>query len=109
MAETSSMKLKLLIDTRAQKVLFAEAGKDFVDFLFYLLSLPVGSVIRLLKEKSLVGSFGKLYLSIEKLNETYMQPNQNKNSLLNPRAPICATEFPLLLSGGELDTRKFYT
>ena len=29
-----------LIDTKGNKVLFAEAGMDFVDFLFNLLSLP---------------------------------------------------------------------
>ncbi|KAH7548035.1 hypothetical protein ACOSP7_032659 [Xanthoceras sorbifolium] len=109
MAAASSMKLKLLIDTKANKVPFAEAGKDFVDFLFYLISLPVGTVIRLLKENSLVGSFGKIYVSIENLNETYIQPNQDKNSLLNPTAPICAIEFPLLLSDRNLNTRKFHT
>ncbi|KAH7525537.1 hypothetical protein ACOSP7_032662 [Xanthoceras sorbifolium] len=110
-ASSSSVKLKLLIDTKAQKVLFAEASKDFVDFLIYLLSLPVGTVIRLLKESSLVGSFGKLYKSIENLHETYIQQNQNKDSLLNPRAPICDTEIPLLLvSDFELNTtRKLYT
>ncbi|KAL5734791.1 hypothetical protein ACOSP7_032652 [Xanthoceras sorbifolium] len=110
-ASSSSVKLKLLIDTKAQKVLFAEASKDFVDFLIYLLSLPVGTVIRLLKDSSLVGSLCKLYESIENLHETYIQQNQNKDSLLNPRAPICDTEIPLLLvSDYELDTtRKLYT
>ncbi|KAF2321307.1 hypothetical protein GH714_038564 [Hevea brasiliensis] len=43
--------LKLLIDKKTNKVLFAEAEKDFVDFLFILLSLPVGTVIRLLKNQ----------------------------------------------------------
>ncbi|THG00362.1 hypothetical protein TEA_000552 [Camellia sinensis var. sinensis] len=40
---SSKVSLKLLIDTKAHKVLFAEAGKDFVDFLFNILSLPVGT------------------------------------------------------------------
>ncbi|KAM7492086.1 hypothetical protein LguiA_035007 [Lonicera macranthoides] len=34
--------LKLLIDTKSRKVLFAEADKHFVDFLFNLPCLPVG-------------------------------------------------------------------
>ncbi|WMV35336.1 hypothetical protein MTR67_028721 [Solanum verrucosum] len=36
--------MKLLIDTKAGKVLFAEAEKDCVDFHFHILSLPVGTV-----------------------------------------------------------------
>lgn len=32
------------IDTPNNEVLFAEAGKGFVDFLFNLLALPVGTV-----------------------------------------------------------------
>ncbi|KAI9157832.1 hypothetical protein LWI28_028786 [Acer negundo] len=99
MAKATSVKLKLLIDTKNQKVLFAEAGKDFVDFLIYLLSLPVGTVVRLLSEKTMVGSLSKLYQSIENLQEAYFQPKQNKNLLLNPVVPIFAnaTKIPLLL------------
>ena len=88
--------LKLLIDTSRKKVLFAEAGKDFVDFLFYLLALPVGTVIRLLTKKSMVGCLGNLYDSIENLSPTYIQPNQDKDSLLKPKAPAL-TQAPLLL------------
>lgn len=61
----STVSLKLLVDSKRHKVLFAEAGKDFVDFLFTLLSLPVGTVIRLLAKHGMVGSLGKLYESVE--------------------------------------------
>jgi hypothetical protein len=37
-----TLRMKLLVDTRGQRVLFAEASKDVVDFLFSLLALPVG-------------------------------------------------------------------
>ncbi|KAG0477480.1 hypothetical protein HPP92_014321 [Vanilla planifolia] len=40
--------LKLLVDNQSKKVLFAEADKDFIDFMFSLLTLPLGSVIKLL-------------------------------------------------------------
>ncbi|KAK9913414.1 hypothetical protein M0R45_037232 [Rubus argutus] len=85
---SSTVGLKLLIDTKHQKVLFAEAGKDFVDFLFTLLSLPVGTVIRLLSKAGMVGSFGKLYESVENLSDTYMQPNLDKDVLLKPKASV---------------------
>ncbi|KAI8539929.1 hypothetical protein RHMOL_Rhmol09G0220900 [Rhododendron molle] len=77
--------LKLLVDTTNNRVLFAEAGKDFIDFLFTLLSLPVGTVVRLLTAKSMVGCLGKLYDSVENLSDTYMQPNLSKEVLLKPK------------------------
>ncbi|XP_044509644.1 uncharacterized protein LOC123228348 isoform X1 [Mangifera indica] len=100
--------LKLFVDTNAgNKVLFAEAGKDFVDFLLYLLSLPLATVTRILKE-DMVGSLAKLYETVESLSESYLLPNQNKKALLNPRVPISATEIPLLLSDYELHNRESY-
>ncbi|KAJ9160043.1 hypothetical protein P3X46_025481 [Hevea brasiliensis] len=98
MATKNKVRLKLLIDKKANKVLFAEAGKDFVDFLFTLLSLPVGTVIRLLKKPAMVGCIGNLYESLENLNEAYIQPNQSKDSLLKPTVPLTQlAHVPLLL------------
>ncbi|KAK6787667.1 hypothetical protein RDI58_016192 [Solanum bulbocastanum] len=71
-AETK-LNMKLLIDTKANKVLFAEVGKDCVDFLFHILSLPVGSVTKLLKEKGMVGCLSNLYQSVENLNDSYLK------------------------------------
>uniref|UniRef100_A0A803Q471 Uncharacterized protein n=1 Tax=Cannabis sativa TaxID=3483 RepID=A0A803Q471_CANSA len=41
-----------------KRVLFAEAGKDFTDFLFSLLSMPIGTIIRLLSTNGMVGTLG---------------------------------------------------
>ncbi|GFP96283.1 hypothetical protein PHJA_001772400 [Phtheirospermum japonicum] len=60
----SSVSLKLLIDTQSKRVLFAEAGKDCVDFLFYILSLPVAKLISLLGKQGMVGSLGNLYMQV---------------------------------------------
>ncbi|WJX21675.1 hypothetical protein P8452_11074 [Trifolium repens] len=43
---TNKVTLKLLIDTKNEKVLFAEASKAVIDFLFNLLRLPVGTVVK---------------------------------------------------------------
>uniref|UniRef100_A0A5B6YHG8 DUF674 domain-containing protein n=1 Tax=Davidia involucrata TaxID=16924 RepID=A0A5B6YHG8_DAVIN len=108
----TKVSLKLLIDTKGERVLFAEAGKDFVDFLFHILSLPVGTVVRLLSKESMVGCLGALYGSIENLSEIYMQPNQTKDSVLMPKAPRSAPEVPLLLpredEGESSSTRELY-
>ncbi|CAK9187478.1 unnamed protein product [Ilex paraguariensis] len=104
----SKVSLKLLIDTKTNKVLFAEADKNFVDFLFNLFSLNIGAVVRLLTKQSMVGSLGNLYESIENLSETYFQPDQNKDSLFQPK--ICASEVPLLRPDISFVTnKKFYT
>ncbi|CAI9270078.1 unnamed protein product [Lactuca saligna] len=59
-----NMTLKLLVDKKAQKVLFAEATKDFVDFLFHIFSLPLGSLIQFLGSKQMVGCLGDLKESL---------------------------------------------
>ncbi|KAK9913415.1 hypothetical protein M0R45_037233 [Rubus argutus] len=85
--DSKTISVKLLVDKRSQKVLFAEAGKDFVDFLFALLSFPVGTLVRLLSKDGMVGSLGKLYESFENLNDMYVQPNLNRDILLKPKEP----------------------
>ena len=84
----TNMSMKLLIDTENRKVLFAEADKDFIDFLFHILRLPLGTIIPLLKNQGTVGSFGSIYDSIEKLSTTYLQPNVNKETLLKYKIHI---------------------
>ncbi|XP_027102564.2 uncharacterized protein [Coffea arabica] len=108
-AASSSVSLKLLIDTKSRKVLFAEANKSTVDFLFHVLSLPVGTVIRLLGKQGMVGCLANLYESIESLDETYIQPNQSKDTLLKPRAPSsAAASIPLLSLNDGLTGTVFY-
>ncbi|KAG5553420.1 hypothetical protein RHGRI_011337 [Rhododendron griersonianum] len=47
---------KLLIDIDAKRVLFKEAGEDFIDFLHNFLAFPVGTVIRILNNQLMLGS-----------------------------------------------------
>ncbi|KAG9135891.1 hypothetical protein Leryth_002597 [Lithospermum erythrorhizon] len=105
----SEVKLKLLVDTKSKKVMFAEAGKDCVDFLFYVLSLPISTVIRLLNKKGMVGCISNLYESIENLDQTYLQPNQNKDMILKPKLPFSSASFPLFsLTDGSSFQKSFY-
>ncbi|XP_050891003.1 uncharacterized protein LOC127096482 [Lathyrus oleraceus] len=97
MASSSScstkVSMKLLIDTKNEKVLFVEASKPVIDFLFNLLCLPIGTVVKLLSANNMVGSLGNLYQSVENLNQDYMQPFQTKDFLLNPKAQSSSTEI----------------
>ncbi|KAL6128212.1 hypothetical protein ACLB2K_071568 [Fragaria x ananassa] len=106
-SSNSSVSLKLLVDTKNRRVLFAEASKEVVDFLFTLLSLPIGTVIRLLTKNGMVGCLGKLYESVEELNDTYLQPNLNKDSLLKPQSTVAGANI-LHLTYNDSTAKKFY-
>ncbi|KAK3232255.1 hypothetical protein Dsin_004136 [Dipteronia sinensis] len=56
----------------------------------------------------MVGSFGHICESIENLSQDYLQPDQKKNSLLNPRAPIYASGISLMLADHDLVNHKLY-
>ncbi|KAM3374728.1 hypothetical protein P3S68_013442 [Capsicum galapagoense] len=88
MATDSKLSLKLLIDPKAKKVLFAETEKDCVDFLFHILSLPVSTVIRLLKTKGMnYGCLPNLYESVENLHDTYIQCGNSMSRKLTYLTP----------------------
>lgn len=70
-----------MIHSKTKRVMFAEAGKECIDFLFHILALPIGSVIRLLTTKGMVGCLGNLYESLDNLDNMYIQPNQEKDTL----------------------------
>ncbi|KAK9059764.1 hypothetical protein SSX86_020468 [Deinandra increscens subsp. villosa] len=95
---TTKVSLKLLVDKKGERVLFGEAGKDFVDFLFSLLALPVGTVIRLLGNRNMEGGMAKIYKSVSDLNNDYIQSNQNKDLLLKPKPslPFVSSKLPML-------------
>ena len=76
--------LKLLIDRKSDKVLFGEANKDVVDFIFSLLALPLGAITKLLTKDAMVGSIGEVYHSLGMLNETYILSKEKISSLVNP-------------------------
>ncbi|KAG5515317.1 hypothetical protein RHGRI_036382 [Rhododendron griersonianum] len=83
---SSTINLKLLVDAKSNKVVYAEAKKDFVDFLFGLLELPIGTVLSLLvnRGKSGPGSLAKIHASVKTLDDDYLQSDRTRNSLLSP-------------------------
>jgi len=89
---TTTLSMKLLIDTKKNRVLFAEADKDVVDFLFSLLALPVATIVGKLGKESMCGSFGNLYASVENLDYKLVLPGAEKKALLQPTiVPSAAT------------------
>ncbi|XP_052185957.1 uncharacterized protein LOC127797261 [Diospyros lotus] len=112
MAKTVS--LKLLVDTTTDKVVFAEAGKDFVDFLFGLLQLPLGGILAALRGQAVSGSTIKIYESVQNLADEHLQPNQRKDSLLHPAtatsntvpSPLLKEALPFSFQGSSSSNSK---
>ncbi|CAO2180953.1 unnamed protein product [Urochloa humidicola] len=80
---TSTM--KLLVDKASQRVLFAEAGKDVVDFLFGLLTMPLCTAASLLGSEDAadaLGSVANVYASVENMDAAYMQCQEARDALV---------------------------
>ncbi|XP_058741685.1 uncharacterized protein LOC131614075 [Vicia villosa] len=94
MAATSTqaevqVSLKLVLNEKGNKVLFAEAGKDFVDILCSFLTIPLGTVARLVEKESsigpvTVGCLNSLYQSVVDLDEGCLSTDTIKQVLLEP-------------------------
>lgn len=82
--------LRFLVDRERKKVVFAEAESDFVDTLFSFLTLPMGTIVRILKnhsdlESGSIGSFKTLYEGVQNLDTKHLWTEECKTMLLNPR------------------------
>lgn len=94
MAQSSvkpKLSLRLVIDEEKSRVVFAEAGKDFVEVLCSLLTLPMGTVVRLLEkhqnpQSSIVGCFHNLYKSVSDMDVDNFETRAYKDLLLYPRS-----------------------
>jgi hypothetical protein len=84
----STTTMKLLVDKASQRVLFAEAGKDVVDFIFGLLAMPVGAAASLLRAEDngaaadALGCVANVYASVEKMDAVYMQGTEARDALI---------------------------
>ncbi|XP_057458958.1 uncharacterized protein LOC130749598, partial [Lotus japonicus] len=79
----SKMDVKVVRSKSQNKIIFAEANADFVDFIFSLLTIPLGSIVKLLGGQSFVGCVDNLYKSVESLDSSW-----------------CTDSHPLLLNPG---------
>ncbi|KAL5216195.1 hypothetical protein ABZP36_007596 [Zizania latifolia] len=83
-SEEPTVAVKLFVDKERCKVLFAESDNEFVDVLFGFLTLPLGTVVRLLGKHSQVGCLDEVYKSVEDLSTDYFQTKACKTMLLEP-------------------------
>ncbi|EOA20523.1 hypothetical protein CARUB_v10000837mg [Capsella rubella] len=87
-SEDPKFTLRLLVDEEKNKVFLAEAGRDFVDVLFSLLTLPMGTIVRLIEKhrKCELGCFSNLYKSVADVGIENFETEACQQILLNPRS-----------------------
>ncbi|KAI3731074.1 hypothetical protein L1987_62257 [Smallanthus sonchifolius] len=103
------MSLKLLVHKEGSRVLFAEVPKEFVDFLFHIFSLPLGTLIdQFLGSEQMVGCLGKLKDSIECLHENYLQPGIEMDDIFNPKTGYNGDTFLLPYDASSKDQSRAY-
>jgi len=95
--QVEKITLRIMVDKDSNKVVYAEAVKEFVDLLFSFLTLPLGTISRLVATDSNIeavqfGSISSLYQSVKDLDQQYLCTNTCKEMLLQPRnsmEPYC--------------------
>ncbi|KAK8965342.1 hypothetical protein KSP40_PGU022241 [Platanthera guangdongensis] len=106
----STIAVRFLIDRAQKRVVFAEAGSDFVDVLFSFLTLPLATIVRLLDKQSGLGSLDTLYESVERLDAKHFQTEACKEMLLNPRSAAAQLCEGLKIKGiHDSDPRNLFT
>ncbi|XP_076954913.1 uncharacterized protein LOC143629558 [Bidens hawaiensis] len=84
----SKFSLKLLVHKEEKRVIFAEED-NFVDTLFSIMTLPMATIVRLLRKHrneklTAIGCLNNLYQSLLDLSTNCMSAEENKWWLLNP-------------------------
>jgi hypothetical protein len=98
-----------LVEKGKNKVVYAEAGKDFVDVLFSFLTLPLGTISRLVAKESNMkfGSLSSLYQSVSDLDQQHLWSQNCKEMLLKPRSPMDIYNGQLKLNIDDTPTLVF--
>jgi hypothetical protein len=97
-SDSSKINIKIVESKSQEKIVIIEGNGDFVDFIFSFLTMPLGSILKLLGADSFAGHVGNLYTSVGNLEPTSV--------LLNPGiAPqFACPNQPLNIPHAELPT-----
>ncbi|CAH2052568.1 unnamed protein product [Thlaspi arvense] len=112
--EKPVFRLKLFVDKEKNKVVLAEVGKDFVDVLFSLLILPMGTIVRLLQKHEqnqaacTIGCFNNLYKSVVDMSNDDFLTEACKHILLYPMHAKERQCKRLKLNIDDTEVMKFY-
>ncbi|KAJ0524572.1 hypothetical protein HanHA300_Chr09g0301991 [Helianthus annuus] len=97
-AKEAKISVKVIIDKVNRRVVYAEADHTFVDILFSFMTLPLGTIARILGKHNdqkfeALGNLKNLYQSLENFPECYLSTEECKHMLLNPRSYSCQSMY----------------
>ncbi|KAL7128775.1 hypothetical protein ABFS83_13G016900 [Erythranthe nasuta] len=106
--------LQVTINGHKNKVLFVEAGADFADVLLSFLTLPLGTILKILKKHygddklHVVGSLTTLYDGLANLSIDHFLTEIGKKMLLNPKSSFEAECRELKLDVSDTQPTKYF-
>ncbi|CAA7020802.1 unnamed protein product [Microthlaspi erraticum] len=108
--------LRLVVDKKKNKFVLAQAGRNFVDVLFSILTLPMGTIVRLLEKyqqnqkskAATIGCFNNLYKSVHDLSTASFMKEVCKDMLLHPRSVMENQRRGLKLNVDDIEDLKYY-
>ncbi|XP_068479382.1 uncharacterized protein [Phaseolus vulgaris] len=107
--EEPKLPLTLLVDKERNSVVVAEASGDFIDILFSFLTLPLGTITRLVsKKEEEIGCMNNLYQSLENSGDDVFWNHICKKMLLFPRNPCAALCQKLKLKLDDTKPVKYF-
>lgn len=89
MSDEEKFEIKFVISKKKGKVLFAEAGGDFTDFLLTYLVLPLSNIVQVLEKRygdkaPVIGSINTLYKAASNLDSVHFHRVCDKTDLIRP-------------------------
>ncbi|XP_071740911.1 uncharacterized protein [Rutidosis leptorrhynchoides] len=114
MSNESKISIKVTVDKLKNKVVYAEADHTFVDVLFSFMTLPMGSIVRLLnkqpdkKYSEVLKSLNNLYQSLIDLQDRFFLNEECKYTILNPRSPSYVHCRKLKVNIDDTEAKKYF-
>ncbi|KAK6234967.1 Protein of unknown function DUF674 - like 8 [Theobroma cacao] len=105
------LRLKASVDVEKNRVIFVESDEDFIDILLSFLTMPIGSIIRLIRYQPPpvgIGCMDNLYESVENLDVQLFQTEACKSMLLHPRNGAAAQCERLKLTVDDSEPLQYF-
>ncbi|KAJ9551067.1 hypothetical protein OSB04_015112 [Centaurea solstitialis] len=111
--EEDKLSLKVLVHKERNKVIFAEADGSFVNTLFSIMALPLGTIVRVLEKCAdqnlkAIGSLNNLYQSLTELPADCFSTEEGKFMMLNPRTSAYDSCRNLKLNIDDTEPTKYF-
>ncbi|GJW79419.1 hypothetical protein Tco_0143394 [Tanacetum coccineum] len=117
MADTTpkvpKISLKVMVHKAKNRAIYAVADSSFVDILFSFMTLPLGTIVKILgkctdQKVQALGSLKNLYQSLTDLPANYLVTVESKHMLLNPRSSSYDISKKLKIKVDDIDPPKFF-